>query len=486
MCIRDRYKTEADFHKNSCSEKNVLIKSLNKSLNELNSEVESLENSLTEREEENLELKAKLDTLDKSNKALAEAGSRLEASNEVLTKEKERLLKAKQEMDAAEAKRATSKASSALALKSKRLSEENKSLKQELSDIQGILETKSQGILELQKELTAKDEELKKLRISLEKASKEEQSEMPTASKSRELSIKMNEERKEKVERELIMLRAKYASMEKTLAEKGMELERLRVNMLEASKRPEEPTANELQLKETTVKQKKEIIALEEKLLEKITFSKKLKEEVEKAKEAIESLKATNKKLETELSKKMESVEDIKALIKQRDAVAKENSSLKETLFKYENLVPTALDGMTPDDTDKKVSIIEEIRQLITEVIYAYKTLSTNMKELLYIYEMKKARAHDFREKREKLLNAKSKEEMNTIFNGLEKKEAFLKGFTDKAVQVKLIQNCLKEISIKRMSKIDVYEEEIAKFKAIVDISDGKIKEYEENLALYY
>lgn len=480
------YKTEVEFHKSSCSERNILIESLNNSLSELNSKVESLENALTEREEENSELKAKLDALDKNNKALAETASRLETSNEVLVREKERLLKAKQEMDAVEAKRGTSKASSALIVKSKRLADENESLRQELSDAQAVLETKSQGILELQKDLTAKNGELEKLRAALEKASKEEQSEMPTASKSRELSIKMSEERKEKVERELIMLRAKYASVEKTLTEKGMELERLRASVLEASRTPEEPTANELQLRDTAAKQKKEIIELEEKLLGKITFSKKLKEELEEAKETIESLKSANKKLEGELRRRAESAEDVETLTRQRDAVAKENSSLKETLFKYENLVPTALDGMTVDGADKKVSIIEEIRQFITEVIYAYKTLGTNMKELLHVYEAKKARASDFRDKREKLLSAKSKEEASAILSGLENKEVFLKGFTDKTVQVKLIQNCLKEISIKRMSKIDIYEEEIAKFKAIVDISDGKIREYEENLALYY
>jgi chromosome segregation ATPase len=480
----EEYKKESEINRVDCRKRDVAIERLNAQLNELNLKVKALDTANSEQEDEIADLKVEHEELERNNQALTKLKTKLEASNNFLTKEKDELVKVKQEMEAMKMKRMGNKASSMLMKKNKELADLNETLKQDLNEIKAMLETKTQGIMELQKELIAKNEEIKKLKEPLEGSSSEVAS---GGNKSRELLIKMNEGRKEKTERELIMLKAKCASMEKSLIEKGEEIEILRANVLESQRTPDQPTSDEVLLKETTIKQEKEILELKEKLLSKITNSKKNMEELNEAKKTIEYFKIANNKLEEELVSKAEAAENIERLRKQHEAIVKENANLKTTLYKYESIVPTALgDGATLDGTDKKVSIIDEIRQTIAEVIYAYKTLSKNMKELLVTYEEKKKKVNDLKVKKEKLFNTKSKDEMNTILKGFEGSLSFLKGFGDKMGQTKLIQSCLKEVIAKRVSKMNVYEEEITKFKAIIYISDTKIKEYEESLAAYY
>jgi len=477
------YKKEAELHKLDCMKRDATIERLNVQLDKLNLEFKTLKNTINEQKDEIVDLKAELEELERHKQELTKTLTKLEISNNSLRKEKDELVKVKQEIEAMEIKRMKNRASSALTEKNKELTNLNETLKQDLNEIQTMLEAKVQGITELQKELIAKNEEIKKLKESLEESSSEAAS---SGTKSRELLIKMNEEKKEKTERELIMLKAKCVSMEKLLIEKGEEIERLRANVLENQRRPDQ-TPNEVLLKETTIKQEKEILELKEKLLDKITTSKKRTEELNEAKRTIESLKATNKNLEMELIIKSEAAEDIERLTKQHEAMVKENANLKTTLYKYESTLPAALeDGATLDGIDKKVSIIEEIREIIAEVIYAYKTLNTNIKELLITYEEKKKKVNDLKMRKEKLSHAKSKDEMNVMLKELEGSVSFLKGFGDKMGQIKVVQSCLKEIVAKKVSKMDVYEEEIAKFKAIIGISDTKIKEYEENLTMYY
>jgi len=268
-----------------------------------------------------------------------------------------------------------------------------------------------------------------------------------------ERDIKALEESKAGMEYELVQLRAKLSSTEKLIAEKDEHIKNLEQSIDNNTK-----VRSEINNK------------VEEKEVESIEIIKKELEELKEFKEL--ALKENTKKDGSSAA------EHINKLQKQNELMVKENNDLRAALFVYEN----ARKNPYSEETEVKISVIEEIRQLFEEVIYSYKTMNTNAKQWISNYGDKKSKANDFIEKKDKLIKAKSQEEFYELVNLYADSLTFLKTMNNMQTAI----NCLKEMGIHKLVKLRIYENEIAKHTLISEVSDSKVAEYEDRLTFYY
>ncbi len=265
---------------------------------------------------------------------------------------------------------------------------------------------------------------------------------------------------------------------------------------LEKKKRQlEEETIHRTELKEECEQQKKELTEKEAEITElKVKLAQmesltKVADELEVTQKELASLKALNKTLQNAADERAVAVELMESLQKQHELMVKENTDLKAALFEAENSMrssETTSDSFIKAGGEKKVQIIEEIRQILAEVIYAYKTMGTNAKQYMSEFEEKKDRAQDFIGTVEKLTQSKKKEEQTAILKALEGEAVFLKGFPPKSDQSKLMVACLNQVATKKAGKMHAYEDEISKFNTMIGVSASKVTEYEQRLAFYY
>ena len=449
------------------------IQEKNKMIEDLNNKIQSLEETINKNEEnikknkkdltkalnvckklgdqkkENEELKVKITSLeDKYIKKNSELNSDLEKKKQEveqqkteinsLNEEKQRIMK--------ESETNQEKYNDTLNIKNLEITKLEEEKKMQLITI-NELELKVKKAEELNNEAILQDYSKKTEELKKEYEKKIEITEFEKVR--REKDLKASDEKREKIDRELIILKAKYNSLEKTMTAKSDEL-----------------------------------TALKESTGINVESSQKQAEELENIKREFAELKELNGKLKIEADDRNSAVEAFLSLQKQHELMVKENSELKATLFVYENSQKSIVEE-TKQDTSK-LKIIDEIRQILAEVIYSYKTMSTDAKQNIMNIEVKKYKLDDFLSTKNKVLSFKKKEEILPALKTLESSEVFLKGIPNKAENIKLIINCLKEIGIKKAAKVGMYNEEIEKYKGIISISDSKITEYEERLALYY
>lgn len=204
-------------------------------------------------------------------------------------------------------------------------------------------------------------------------------------------------------------------------------------------------------------------------------------------KKDMEELKAENKKLKNAADEGAVAVEMMEKLQKQHDLMVKENTDLKAALFYAESTVKST--EATPEGSkqdSKKTQVIDEIRQILAEVIYAYKTMGTNAKQFITTFDAKKDKAREYLAAVEKVSQMKKREDQVQILKALENDTTFLKAFPAKADQIKQILACLAATVEKKTGKVQIYDEEVQKFNTMATVAANKVTEYEERLALYY
>jgi len=211
-------------------------------------------------------------------------------------------------------------------------------------------------------------------------------------------------------------------------------------------------------------------------------------QDLELAQKEITELKAVNKTLQNESDEKSVAVELMENWKKQHEQMVKENADLKAALFEAENSMRSSVssaDSVKIAAGDKKLQVIEEIRTILAEVIYSYKTMATNAKMFKANFEDKKSRVEEFLVIAQKLANTKKKEEQNSLIAQIASELAFLKGFGPKS-EPKIIVPCINALAEKKNIKNQKYDDEIAKYTTMIDVSEKKVTEYEERLAFYY
>lgn len=210
------------------------------------------------------------------------------------------------------------------------------------------------------------------------------------------------------------------------------------------------------------------------------------KELIVEIQKEIEELKTLNKSLQLDADEKNAAVQEAKALKSQQEILVKENADLKAVLLGQESdqSKPNP-DEQTGTSSGKKAQILEEIREMLANVIYAYKTLSSNMKELKDRYGEKKLKLTNLLDRIKSINQVKKKEEFMAIIKLLEGQAIFLKGMPDKVKNMKLIISCLNEMSIAKKNKVKFYNDEILRCTEAIDVSESKINEYEDKLSLY-
>ena len=209
-------------------------------------------------------------------------------------------------------------------------------------------------------------------------------------------------------------------------------------------------------------------------------------EELEKCKKELAELKTENRKLENKTSDAAVALEQAELLQKQHEILVKENSEIKANLFDVENKLRTLDPNVTKSDSKEKLKIIEEIKLILSEVVYVYTTLDTTTKQFIAMYEEKKDKAQYCLNTIQSIEQAKKKDEQMKLAESLTSDVAFLQGFTLKTDNFKTIISCLKAYGEKKAKKLEDYTSQIARFTGTLNVSKPKHEEYEQKLALYY
>lgn len=132
-----------------------------------------------------------------------------------------------------------------------------------------------------------------------------------------------------------------------------------------------------------------------------------------------------------------------------------------------------------------KISIIEELRLDLGEIIYVYKTLDTNSKEFAANYTEKKEKLIEYSALMESIQNLKKPAEKLELLQKLAMTFPFIKGIPIKADNLKILVPCLIETIKHKLNKKVVYENQMTKFKQMIDTAMLKISEYEQKMAFY-
>ncbi len=353
--------------------------------------------------------------------------------------------------------------------------------------------------------------------------------------KRKEKDLKASEEARGQLQRELIILQAKFNSTEKALASRNEEIRDLKAGKgLETSsntphsanhvvEQPGPRTSNSSMTSAVTeAESSSELARLKKELDDEKLHSAQLngryletREELEKTKGRYEQmeketgelkvrmtkleilsqsvpelegykteaerLRVECQKLQTKAEEGASAVEQMATMQKQHELMVKENTDLKASLYEVESSMKT----VAKSPSDKKLQIIEEIRGILAEVIYVYKTLDTNAKQFVMDFETKKERAKEFAGVVEQLGHMKREEQLEKL-KALAADIAFLHGFPLRPESVKGMLACLTAAAERIPEKMQRYEDEIGKFNTMLGVSKAKVGEYEQKLAFYY
>lgn len=420
-----------------------------------------------------------------------------------------------------------------------------KESKQSLYDFSNTKDINKRTQIELQKVITEKEDIIRQLKLQLkEKANRVEEmekeyKEIESESEGKlseaqdkinaltrqmqELEIKVKKEERTNVknkEEEILSLKSKLKTCEFTIARNIEEIKELKKEALNSDEKyPETATISKFSSETTNDSSSKLLKQLEDCKLElarlggrflekdeelnkeKENVEKLMKENYEQSKKIFElesktkkwedyekiklelnKLKAINNQLTESASEIVEALNQVSSLQKQLEFMKKQNLELKEALFQAEN---NPLHNESSSEKKKiTVSVIEEMKQYIAEIIYVYKTLDTHAKQFKVIYEAKKEKIEKYREIFSGYNEKKNNEKID-ILKQLSEEFCFIKIIQLKVENLKLLTPCLLESIKVKLNKLESYESEIIKFDQMIKITRQKLDEYEQKLNFY-
>jgi len=201
-----------------------------------------------------------------------------------------------------------------------------------------------------------------------------------------------------------------------------------------------------------------------------------LREELEQATKMIAALEIKNKYLEQIADTYSSNPGAIQFSQKQDELSVKENTELKESLSAAES---------DKNNEIKEVKVVEEVKKIIGEVVYAYKTMSTNAKGFEKAFVEKKEQVEYLISALEDLGSLKKASEIAIILKRLEDDMPFLKGFPKECDQYGIMIDCLTKVAEKKQKRLELYDNEIRKYNIMIEVADSKVTEYEKKLEFY-
>lgn len=446
----------------------VLVEGLSKEKEEVIDDLKKMERDYNEKEEERKKVTDRLIEFKEKHKAeIAEAEAKYkeksdelaslevknaEANEKILSLESasaklsEELQTLKRNTELLEAAKAT-------------LEKDNERLKKEGSKSNAANNAK------LQKQLKEKDEELRKFK---ENAKSEKEllmkiESLKTDNARLEMILKLTEEGKVRKEQELTQIKGK------------MHTEKSEVEMKEREEKE----------KSMADVRTRELDRLSEDLDAKTRQIEVQKEYIKEAQSRMEALQAKNKALQLDAEEKKAAMQHMQALKARQELLISENASLKAALLEQSGSATPSPGEEVKGSSSKKAQILEETKEMLANVIYAYKTLCSTAKKLMLQYDEKKLKLDAVLTMIGKANTAKKKEEFMEIMKGLETSIVFLKGIPDKVKSMKMIVGCLNEVGSRKKDKLKMYEEEIVSLKEAFEVASAKVDEYEERLVLF-
>jgi hypothetical protein len=209
-------------------------------------------------------------------------------------------------------------------------------------------------------------------------------------------------------------------------------------------------------------------------------------EELEQAKKELIVLKAECAALKKSADLHVGALEQLAILQKEHEMLVKQLADIKSASFEAERATLRKGDKGSSETPLTKVNVIDELRGLLAEVVYVYRTLDTNAKELKMIYSEKKEKIEGYANAVTAFEQSKRKEEKLKIIQELAPTLGFLNAIPSKPENAKLISQCLAETIKVKSAKLETYNDQIAKFDRMLTVAAQKIPEYEQKLTLYY
>lgn len=189
-------------------------------------------------------------------------------------------------------------------------------------------------------------------------------------------------------------------------------------------------------------------------------------------------------------AKYFEKLGELKELNEKIAQIEKENMDYKKKLSEFYSIKKIKKHENNENKQDPQsqeeinIFITEEIKQFITEIIFVYKTLDTNAKELKEIYELKKERAENLRNIAVTFEHKKNKEKV-AILKDLENDFGFIKAIGPSEKNTKILASCLMETINIKLCKHNFYENQLMKFNQMSTVAKQKIVEYNQKLCLF-
>jgi len=308
-----------------------------------------------------------------------------------------------------------------------------------------------------------------------------------------EKKLRLSKEERNKLEHELNLIKVRLDVTEKVIGSKTEEIKHLNSLLgitkkeVDLQSKPEQDSKELASLQVELNKVKKEVQNLTKDSNKKKANMKSLKgkgtksecietlkEDLEGYRIEIESLRAINDCLRVQAEQNITNIEDLKS---QNENLIKENNDLKVVLVKTESSVrssSTGTDNFNTGETKK----LQTIEQAFTDVVYAYKTLTMQAKELTDCLKNKKEKIVVFLNVMDKLTKINEVKEQLEIIEMLESELEFLKGFPPNT-DPKLKINCLTKVANRRNKKIAEIEKKISNKEALVELLERKVLEYE-------
>ncbi len=260
----------------------------------------------------------------------------------------------------------------------------------------------------------------------------------------------------------------------------GLEVARLQKELDEAKFRVATLNGRVLELQDEAKKLRSDLAARETELLD---ANKRLDLYLSRGitPESFEGQKATLEAVRAENEKLAQTAEKFETLKGKHDKLLQECAEMKQALFDTETKTRSDTSA-APSESGSKV--VEEIRGLINEIMYAYQTLDTNMKDLGFFYQTKKERAGEMAALAKRFGEAPGKIELSDV-QKIAGDFAFLRAIPMKKNNLPAMVDCVREAAKKKTERVGFYDNQIARADSFHKISTEKIKAFEERLALY-
>lgn len=206
-------------------------------------------------------------------------------------------------------------------------------------------------------------------------------------------------------------------------------------------------------------------------------------EVLEKTRRQAEDLEAENEKLKDLADQGSVLLTTVEELTQQKDALVKELTILKSQTFEQEQKVLKSEDDGREDG--KEYRVVEEIKGMLLEAMLLCKTLDTLAREGSSTYADKLDKARECSKYLREYVKTVDRQERLNVAKALHSFLPFLSFIPKKTSHLKIIDDCIINSLKAREVKMVRYENYVAKYNELADISAKRCSEFQFKLSCY-